>query len=182
MKWFLVAAVFGLVACDDGGDDSGGGGGGGFNSGVDESKQVSELTDEEANQICRAAEEYGDSLISKSQACTFASLLFSEDEASCNQFKAACEDAPEEEDEEDDCTEGLPPELEGCTATVAEMEACQEAVAGQVRSVIAGLSCADAGNAENLGSALNVDPESLPSCQVVKEKCPNAFESSNDGM
>jgi hypothetical protein len=178
MRWILVVAMLGLVACDDGGDDSGGGGGGSFNTGVDGSKQVGQLTDEEANQVCRASDAYGSDLLTKEQSCVFGALLFAQDTAGCEEFAQMCREAPEEPDEPDACDEGLPPEVEGCTATVDEFEACTEASANQLRNTVAGLSCADAGNAEALQAAFNATPPAA--CTNIQMKCPNAFNDSGE--
>ena len=178
----LVAglALFALCACDD--DD---GGGGSFNSGVDGTKQVSDLTDDEANAICRAAASYGESLISRRQACVVASILFSEDSASCNQFAQACEQAPAEpDDEDDDCQDGLPAELRDCDATVAEMESCQVGLANLVVQAVQGLSCSQAGSPDAQERASSIfsagNPAAVPACEAVRTKCPGAF-GGDDG-
>ncbi|MEZ4463529.1 MAG: hypothetical protein R3F43_03180 [bacterium] len=174
-------ALFALCACDD---DDGGGGGGSFNSGVDGTKKVSDLTDEEANAICRASSAYGESLISRRQACVVASLLFSEDSASCNQFAQACEQAPPEPDEDDeDCQDGVPPQLRDCDATVADMEACQIGIAQALVASIKGLSCSQAGTAAAEEQASSIfsspDPASVPACETVRTECPGAFGGSD---
>ena len=176
---FLVpAALAGALAlggCDDGG--------GGIDSGVAGNKPLSDLTNGDADKICDAAEEYTDGVLSerayRRSLCAMLGLA-EEDIASCRETQAACESdrldgGPDLDSlpfaglqrETATCFEAS--QLEGCDATVAELESCYEALVGQRQRELYAPRCESL--EANRGPVIG-DSSRLPVCETFQEKCP----------
>lgn len=163
-----------------------GGGGGGINSGVDESKPASEVTDAEAEDICQATSDYAASKIDSQEfACRGQALvvgiLAAADgdeamQAACSDAYDACLEAEPEEPEEDDCT--------GVTASVAD---CDDSVTvGDVQTCLSDNVDAAVDAADQIPSCSELtleyiedaaenppeEPDPPASCEVVYDACP----------
>ncbi|WP_437530077.1 hypothetical protein WME79_49035 [Sorangium sp. So ce726] len=157
---FLMAGLA-LVAC---GDDDGNGDGG---SGSDiEGKQLGALTAEEADGLCddlRAQTK----TISKEDECEAEGVVGSLFGIECETTKQECISAPEEAGvtgELDSCGAS---QFTGCTATVAEVRACVDAMVGTIK----GLTC------ESTFTDIAQKPAA---CAALEEKCPAFFEEQED--
>ncbi len=176
-----------LVAC---GDDSDGGGGSDqssdlFEADIDASDDtpVDELEESDTEALCAQLEDAGETLEQelgedglKRLTCTaFAVLLGGGgNEAACEAAVEECMASEEgfepDEEEEFECSE-----VEDCSATVAEMEACINDSINATRALVNGLTCANA--LERLQGA----EEAPASCQAIEDKCPGILEDDEGG-
>jgi hypothetical protein len=176
----LAAAVFVLsVGCGDDGDGGGG-------SGVDSSKTGDELSDAEATKLCESTESKGaDIELDDMQFCVIGVTVQSMDKATCEQtVMQACADDDggdgdttddnTDEDDDDDCADAKG-DLEGCTATVGEIEECFDALLDWANK-LDGISCDDAGKVTQDSLAI---PEK---CATVQQKCPKLLGDVEDDM
>lgn len=162
------------------------GGGGGINSGVDESKPASEVTDDEAEAVCEAAADYAASKFDDQEfSCRTVGLIAGTlsvadgDEAmqeACSVAYDACLETEPEEPEETDCSDASANTAD-CddTVTVGEVQTCLE------DSIDAGVAAADqlpscseltVEYVEDLAENPPEEPEDPASCEVVYEACP----------
>ena len=151
----LFASSLCLTAC-------GGGDGGG--SGVDGSKDLLSLTDEEIIDIC----EYSESLLDgefDEIGCYAQGIFGASDGGDCESIFDAC--MASIEPEPSDCPTAADEELPACAAqvTVDEIESCLSAQARGIRNV--DISCAT--TPEELE---NLEPPTPAECDVVNQKCP----------
>ncbi|AUX25406.1 hypothetical protein SOCEGT47_059520 [Sorangium cellulosum] len=130
-------------------------------------KQLKDLTDGDVELACQSLTERV--ALSREDACEFAGVLWSTLGGACDTVKEKCMAAPEEpparEGEaappEAPATSCLPPieARDGCTATVAEFEACLLAHADVIRS----LTC---------DSSISALEAPIPACDLILQKCP----------
>lgn len=158
-----------LGACGDGGGD----GAQPASSSVAGSKQLLELTTEEAVKICKFAEQvYKGSLGSEDQYCTASALDGAESATQCQGYRDQCKD---EGDYQNDKTEDwecetakvddlVDSDAGDCSGTVAEAEACLKADAKHAQDFASQSSCDDADGSD-------VD-ETTPECDALLAKCP----------
>jgi hypothetical protein len=75
-----------------------------------------------------------------------------------------------------DCEATNADELQGCTATVGELETCTDEYTNELKALLDRLSCDNAGTSRaNDVTLLTFIAYRLPeSCQSVQERCPNA--------
>jgi hypothetical protein len=162
------------------------GGGGGINSGVDESKPASEVTDDEAEAVCEATADYAASKIDEQElncrtvALYAGSLSIADgDEAmqeACDTAYDACLEVAPEEPEETDCSDATA-DTAGCddTVTVGQVQTCLEdtvdagAAAADQLPTCAELTVEYLEDAEENPPELPEDPAS---CEDVYEACP----------
>lgn len=196
----LALLPLSLLACGDDGDGGGitysseaeeasfSGGGGD----VADDTQAQDLTTEQREALCMEYEEYFTSQLSeqeiKSFACTFAGFFtaaFSGDGENfdvqiCEQVRSECLTQPLEEDGADtgegDCAVE---DFNDCTATVAEMEACAQEQVQQFKDLAASFrSCSSID--PNTEVSLGGEGELGPACQVLQDKCPEAFQAEEE--
>lgn len=139
------------------------------------SKQLKDLTDGDVEIACRSLAE--GVALSREDACEFAGVLWATLGGTCEAVKEKCMAAPvpppAREDEaasaEDLVVSCLPPveALSGCTATMAEYEACLLGHAELIRS----LTC------ESPISALEAP---IPACDALLQKCPALAGTAED--
>lgn len=168
-KSLLLALACTFLACGgDSGPDS-------VDSGLPAERKGSELSDTEADQICKARAEYGATLIDEDEAkrvaCVFSGLLFSEGNAeTCQMFVDMCVN---EEFEEGEGGEGgecyLDFELSTCDATVSEIEACLTEKDRDAAAAAKSLTCSSAFGGEGM------EPQAGPACSAAQVKCPGIF-------
>ncbi|WP_437897006.1 hypothetical protein [Sorangium sp. So ce124] len=157
---FLMAGLA-LVAC--GGDEGDGDGGSGSDI---EGKQLGALTAEEADGLCDDLRGQTDS-ISKEDECEAEGVVGSLFGIECETTKQACISAAEESEvtgELDSCGAS---EFTGCTATVAEVRACVNAMVGTIKALTCESTLADIG-------------QKPAACAALEEKCPAFFEGEEE--
>jgi hypothetical protein len=176
----LVAAAMlfaGVMACD-GGDDGGG-------STVDlgnDSTVASSLTPVEAEQKCELVQEKMEKVAESSDAkhatCllsgVFAMAFGGDDPAVCQQTYDACMAQPlEQEDDGDDCKDAYK-DLENCTATLGEIEACMNDSIAAQKQAFAEIKKLNCSSTEEEFDALDdvFEDEEIASCKIVEQKCP----------
>lgn len=165
----LVAALAAaLTACGDG-DGPG-------SSGVDGDKALTELSPDEATDLC----EWGLSLLDGDELervdCYLEALLSTEDAAMCEEVAQACIEDIELPDPDDlECTFEDPPAC-GSQVAVAEIEACVRDSVALIDDVIAAVDCDF-----NLEDIDDLAIEQPASCGIVEEKCPALFGDDEDG-
>lgn len=104
-----------------------------LDSGVDQDKKASEVTDDEAKQICEAAEKYTNDKITPEMQCLgegalaagLAMATGADPEAACNDAVADCVDSADS-GVGLDCDEASAEEVADCDATVGEVETCMK--------------------------------------------------------
>lgn len=189
MRRFALAATaltasLALCACDDGDSAAADE----FSSGVETSKTVSALSDDEAQQFCDAVESRFSNLVNKRKACELASVFFTEDAQACNLFTDQCvqapdDPAPEGEPQEDECTIAEAEKRMGCDETVETLEGCMGAIRGLTVNALGRISCADAGAGEALEAKfadLPMGIDQVPGCESIAANCPALFEDEDD--
>jgi hypothetical protein len=153
----------------------------GSTGGVSSSKKMNELTDEEVTRVCKALSEYDADM--GSAHCTTEGLA-ADNKAECEQVQSACiaENNSYETagssggaagsgyDDEAYC-EGLDASnVQGCTATVGELDSCVKSFANYMKS----LSC------DMLDGSKSLQP---PSCATsLTNKCPTVFGDMSMGF
>lgn len=169
-KSLLLALACTFLACDsDSGPTS-------VDSGLPAERKGSELSDTEADQLCKARLEYSATLVDedelKRQACVFGGLAVSGGNAStCQMIVDMCLN---EEFEEGEGGEGgsecyLDFELSTCDATVAEIEACLTEKDRDDAAALKSLTCSSDITAEP------TEPQAGPACSAAQVKCPGIF-------
>ncbi|MET0413216.1 MAG: hypothetical protein ABW217_18060 [Polyangiaceae bacterium] len=183
-RWCSIVVFSGgvsvaLAAC--GGNSQDPPGSGALDTGIAEDKPLGDVTDAEAVQACNrlgaALEERLPGAFISRQTCT----LFAIGETSvsaCNSGRDDCIADSEEVDVYDpsDCEDTNADELQGCTATVGELETCTDEYTNELKDLLDRLSCDNVGtsraNDVTLGTLIAYR---LPdSCTSVQERCPNA--------
>jgi hypothetical protein len=182
MRRVLLAGVCMGLGCGGDGD------GAGARSGVTPSAQLGKLDATQARQLCEwASSQVNESSFepTEQQACTLVGVSFTETPEECRALADACVQAPAEEDdgapeedeeqeEGDDCASAMvDAELMGCTATVAEYEACVRAAVDAIQDLFASLSCDQAGMTDFEAEAADQEPEA---CKKLELKCPEVFQ------
>lgn len=168
----MKARVFwlwiGLVAATGcGGDDSGKTGG--SSGGVSRSKQLGDLTDAEAKQLCEANPDIV-SITAGGDVCEQGAVFASTSPEECRMLAMQCEQSAGTVDvgapdagSGDPCASATASGFEGCTLTVGELGDCIRDVA----SFFDRLTCDQAGS---------VAPSDVPQCfGTLQSKCPSAF-------
>ncbi len=152
-----------LVAC------GGGSGDGALGTDIAPDTRLSELSQEESNELCEASSAEFDSRDSESVSCYFLAQLTSSSQEQCQAAYDQCmQDPVEVTDCEEDALDTA--ELPDCASevTVGEMESCFQAQADMMRELEASLSC----DPEADDVAL---PETPEECQRLEDKCPELF-------
>jgi hypothetical protein len=157
-----VAAVTGCGSDDDDGGGTGGtgGGGGSGGSGIAADKMLSDLTDDEAMQLCEDNKAALQAILDA--ACTIIGLGEA-DEASCTTARDDCAAglAADGGNPVVDCTDPTVVDYGSCTATVGELQDCKDEVVTYSNS----LDCSQAGNV----------PDAPACAQSLQDKCPDVL-------
>lgn len=176
-----ASALVCAAACSDDGD----GGGSTLASGLPPDQQLESLTDDDLKKFCDEAEALSKRLVTVNRICTVAAASFAEDRQSCEQFKKQCLQSPpdlEEEapdPEEPTCVEQLKMQLEGCGATVEELEACtNDAISGALAAF--DITCADVPLPMSDEGPFGSDLEKPASCTALEMKCPKLADDNQD--
>lgn len=143
-----------------------------LDSGVDEAATPSTLSADQRQAFCQAAATWFTTQVTQAQmkklACYGFALAFAGQGNACNTFASECLASNEPFDSSTDAScDG--PELDDCTATVAELETCFTDTATQLRTLTARLSCSM--SASDL-QGLSGKPAS---CAAIESKCPGLF-------
>ena len=168
-----LAALFAcslLIACGD------------FDSGVDDSKKVEQITQEEAEQLCSSTGDYASEQITADQTkqfgCYFGGLRAAEFMVALQpnaDFAMACMTSYDEcmmqpdmtQMSQDDCSGAMPPA--NCDVTVAEYEDCVQERIQLTKEAISQVSC------ERMSLQVITGVEDGPNCQAIKDRCPSAL-------
>lgn len=180
----LCAAALALVTSCGGGSDDGGN----FSTGLDGSKQVSDLSDSDFKKVCDAEEKWASSVLSEQEAkefgcqlTAFATAAFAGAGGDAAQLKMACKAAY------DACLKQPPPSSmmpstmkmcnkpANCTATVAEIEACYTDSAASLEMLKQALTC-DALANTSMPPAI----QEPASCKTLDMKCPGLSPDTPD--
>jgi len=175
-----LLSLTGALGC---GDDDGSSG-----SGVNGKKLISDVTQEDAKNVCRWIEKESASIKpNNEQFCTAAVVSIASDEAECKQLVADCvktaDKAEPEKEEASDCNSIDADDVDSScdTITVAEYEACVRASLNQLKGTLSGLSCKSAGEEPELGTSTKP-----AACQKIADECPALLDgvtsdSGDDG-
>ncbi len=157
------------------GGSSSGSGGSNFDTGLDGSKNLNDLTPDEVEQLCEASEETVGELLDQERFCqvmgvTSAFSAESDLEGACQAARDACLAEPPEEESE--CTAP-----QDCDVTVAELEACVNDALPVYSSVFGSVpACEGLSEQTFLAWALGLVAFQQPeSCAVVEERCPDVL-------
>ena len=139
---FVVLGAYALcgVGCSD---DEDGGEGGSTTSGIPSSTRLSELTPDQATQLCEANVSTFSSIAQS--ACTLNAVAGSTDATQCEMMRTQCEmtvGADAGMSGGVDCSQVNTGDLTGCDVTVGEVDGCFQ----QLTSYFNGLSCENAGS------------------------------------
>ncbi len=149
------------------------GGGTSFSSGVDETKQVKDLTDADAKTLCDNAEETAKDFYenNKDGFCKLGGVLVAAfsggDPATCEATVETCKG------QEPETSGKCEPIDTACEATIAEIEACYNdsiEAAEEVFDEISSKSCEEL--LMDTSSAPGGDVQTPASCTALMEKCP----------
>ena len=161
--WLMATACAGVVALGCGGDDGGGGVSGG--------SRVNDLTASERQSLCKDfAAKFSklDTAIIKLD-CTDDGLVAEDDESgTCEEVRSACIEDTEVE-VEIACDEA-PEEVTGgeeCDATVAQFEACIDALVSATEKLADDYTCETADQVE--------EPDIPKACTDLEDACPEAI-------
>lgn len=177
---FAVCALAVMGCDDDASEDPAT-----FSSGVEPSKTVSALSDEEAKQFCDATERSFGNLVSTRKVCELQAVFFATDVASCRQLTDFCVQNPEPaaepegEPQPQACSIAEAEKRMDCEETVETLEACLANLRGLTVSTLGQIGCGDAGNMEGLQSKLADLPSDLsevPGCETISANCPALFD------
>lgn len=169
MKKLLICGValgF-LFALGCGGSDD--------DSGPSASTKASELTEQEAEDLCNEwADEMDAAIDAQHFGCIFGAAMASGgDSTMCQTVYDTCM-AEDYTPEPNDCDDAYADTTDCPDVTIGEMEACQDAMMAQFKDATDGVTCQSDETALNgLGTAMGTVPQA---CQDVQEKCPSMFE------
>lgn len=174
------------VAC---GSDDGGKGGSGtskIESGAPASTPANQLSDSQVKAFCDSAAKAGAAALGTQDAkqalcgfsgyflATLASSSGGDGASACKTAYDECLKAPAETS-----TSTCEKPSATCTATIGEIEACLNDSMAQVSQILKSLpGCDDVG--KPLDGAAPTEDQSPASCQVVKQKCPEALDQVPD--
>jgi hypothetical protein len=183
-RWCSIVVCSGVVsvvlaAC--GGSSQDPPGGSALETGIDPDKPLGEVSDDEAVQACNrlgaALEQRLPGEYITRQTC----VLFSAGASTASVCNSVVDDCIETSDPVDvydpaDCEDTNADELEGCTATVGELETCTDEYTNELKALLDALSCDNVGTPrEDDVTLLTFIAYRLPeSCTSVQERCPNA--------
>jgi hypothetical protein len=184
-RWLLSLALSGvaasgLAAC--GGDSQDPPGDSELDTGIDPAKPLGQVTDAEAVQACNrlgaALEQRLPGDYVSRQTCTLLGVSASSPSA-CSATRDQCvQGSGADTDFYDpaDCATTNADELEGCTATVGELETCTDEYTGELKGLLDRLSCDNAGTsrANDVSLATFIGYRLPASCTSVQQRCPNA--------
>jgi hypothetical protein len=171
-------AIFALGGCGGSSDSDGRPR---VDTGLPETKQLGELDDTEAGQACNATASALSAEFSAARQleyfCTTLALVTTQTSTTCESQKNDCVQNPPDsfvaEDISFDCSTATASGLEGCQATVGELETCTEDLVIQTRTSLSIFNCSLAGDPEALEqAAMSVPEERPPTCQSISETCP----------
>jgi hypothetical protein len=175
--------VLGLIAgC--GGDD----GSSGVTTGLPSQQKLSTLNDDEVKQACHSVSDAATMVITPTaiQRASCLSLGVQAglsvsgtqakvDVAKCQQAVDTCvTNAGELMEEDADCDSASAKDVDGCEATVGEYETCFNSFLNQLQQRLTQLTCQNAEKLSESGYAEDVDANSIPECQSLMTKCPDA--------
>lgn len=202
ITWLTTLSVTALTsACNSGSD--GGGSSESLNSGVQKSKSVQDVTNEEAEAVCEAFASYYESkLDSRSfqlSICRWAAVYATASAAdggtnldlndlcdlaydACvdcldNPGTEGCEDFPTFDFQLDEsCTDSEPPQ--DCDATVGEVETCLKAEVDSIVGVFNGApSCGSLTQTDLDEASAGLEEPDLPgACTALEDTCPAVLE------
>lgn len=158
-----------------------------YDSGLPPSTPITDLTDAQAQQACQRAEALLNQLVGPDAqqhlACVLGGILTqATGGASCTTTYAQCMNQPTNATPIDlMCANVTAPTASGCTATVAEVEACSNARIAQFDALYAQVNCSLASNPtalSNLQDQLGTVDATLPAaCAALQATCPQYFGS-----
>jgi hypothetical protein len=123
-------------------------------SGVSTTKQMGNITQDEANKMCKEYAKVAKKI--RQGNCTLDALTTVKSEKECKTVRSSCLDSIDAEPADaDECAKVDIAELTGCAATVSEVESCFSQLIDYAKS----LSCKD------FGSALPTAPDCMETLQ-----------------
>ena len=182
MRRVLIGLFFMTVASCSDSDDSGNG----VSTGLPADKQLSDITEGEAEEACVAVgnavqQRFSPEALAPAM-CTFLGVAFTQSPDDCQEVADACLEDPDalgdmapsfEGFDPDECT-GDTSEFDDCDATVGELETCLNDYIGTFEATLNSVTCADAGDEEAL-QALDMEPDTPASCETLEDECPMAL-------
>ena len=185
-----VSLVAGLMAACGSDDDGGNGGNGssGTVTGLPSSKQLKDLTPEDAKKACEESGKYFNQQVSTATqdragcviaaAATLGMSMPTKEE--CDMFVADC--VANSMPEPTDCSMAGTGDLTDCTVTVGEAEDCVKAQVSQLKPVFDKLTCdLLISNPQEILDALGALEQSPAACSALEEKCPGFLGSESGG-
>ena len=181
-----VALLFTAAACstDDDSSDTNNAGNS-INSGLPAESSIGDLSGDDAVTLC-AALNTAERKVNPTAGCTFYAVMATTtgdeiDTAACETMRDECvvdANADNSADTSDECdSTALTAMLSGCTATVAEIEACESDSLAAQSAMVAGASCDTAGTSDySEGEQVEV-----ASCAALATKCPTLYGDDEGG-
>ena len=167
----------------------GGGGESSVDTGLGETRLLSSVSQEEAADACQAIENTFTTRLSPEKmvraVCEMFGAVFTQNQSDCLTMADTCvEDAQngdgaismDDLEQDFDCDNAnVGDDLEGCDATVGELEGCFEDTISAMENVLGQFSCKDAGTltqADRDAMEGFGDLEPPASCQALSDECP----------
>jgi hypothetical protein len=186
----VALAIFAVAPACGGDDDSPNG----IDTGLAADRKLSSLSDGDVQNACRSINQGAAVAITPAElvraAClpagvqaglTISGSDVSIDVTKCQKAVDACVAEDEDETEadvdymnDDDCDEASAEDLQGCDATVGELETCFNIMLNQTQQQLSAATCQNAENLDEQGYANELDPENIPECMSLRTKCPDA--------
>lgn len=172
----LIALGLALGACK--GDDAA------LDSGIDGAKKGDQLTDDERQQFCEAADAYGEQVLPDDEfragTCTLQAisdaLAADGSTDTCDTLRKGClaADPPmDPEPGEQMCNLGI--DWANCQATIAEIEDCYEEYGESFSARMRSFSCSKMAEYADNPPSLEIEPG--PDCSIARAECPSVMGS-----
>jgi hypothetical protein len=185
--WIGIVSLGLLAGCGGDSDD----GPPTVDTGIDESKPLSDVTEGEARQACEHTRDAMRDMINPDTLvpsfCTLFALGEASDESSCNSMRDDCireanEDPSLADAEVDFECDGDTTEFSGCDVTVGVLESCLNDSLSAMNAALHRYSCGDAGSFSS-AELEELDPfafETPASCQPLEDQCDGAGVLTNE--
>jgi hypothetical protein len=187
-----LLTVFAFYPACGGSSDSGGSGGNSsgsaqVSSGLPPQTMVSDLTADQATQLCNAVATSTNRVITDEKYCTFFAVTqtlaptgngsFQLDATACDSAVQDCLSNGQSFASGSGCDSGQVADIASCNVTVQEFQACYTAKLQSASTLFGSLSCDRAPTTEEVSS---FDPNAQPpECDGLDQKCPGVFGTSS---
>lgn len=185
-RTWAVALICGTaVACGDDNDEAGTGGSGDVDTGLSRTELLSNLTSAQASQACESVVASTEAQFAspsfRASLCESSAAAFTEDPSTCSQVASDCQSQTASAGLHllalDGADIGCDPSLvmdslNGCTATVGQLESCFSELIGALVDSLSAFDCSDAGSLSEAQVTAVGDPETPAACQLLEAACP----------